>query len=491
MNLISPVSVFLIPFMAALFLPMLRLFRKDASKLFSITVLLAGLCISGMLLGAHAQGGTNHYYFGNWAPPAGITWKSDALSAFIAAIVCLITFMGACASPAARPGAAVRAQVPYFMCLLLMTAGLIGIVFTGDTFNLFVFLEVSSIALYALAGSGRDAKGAFAALKYLFLGSLGASLYLLGVGYFYAATGTLNMDDIVMRLQAPDALQSLGFMGVLLVFLGIAIKMGLFPFHGWQPDAYAYGAGPAVTLIAPIVTKVAAYALIRYLFWIVVPAGIDIYFLLLCIKTMGISAVVIGSVMAFKQQNIRRMLAYSSVSHMGLIAMGIGMGTKTALAGALLHMFYHALMKFGLFLAAVEIETRYGIKNVRDLSRIRGAAPLTMILFTVCALSMAGVPPLAGFFSKWYLLYAAALIQDYLSAFVIAASSLLSGLYFFKALETGLFKPAAEQGDKEPLPPTRALPFFTLALGSAMLLLGFWSPFLFKWLSDTALKEIG
>jgi multicomponent Na+:H+ antiporter subunit D len=300
---------------------------------------------------------------------------------------------------------------------------------SGDLFNVFVFLEVAAIASYALvACAGGPALAA--AFRYVVLGTVGASFYLLGVGFLYALTGTLNMADLALRLPAVAG-SPLFAGGVAFIVVGLAIKMGLFPLHGWLPDAYATAAAPVAALIAPISTKAAAYAMARVLLYVLPPAALGSDAVL---AWAGAAAIVAGGVLALRQADARRLLAYSSVSQMGYIALGLGVANVPAVAGAYLHLLSHATMKATLFLVLGAAALRGQGPAVTALGLGRGM-PVTAACAVVAALGMVGVPPASGFFSKWYLLRGAIEAGQPGLVAAILLGSLLATVYMYRLTE--------------------------------------------------------
>ncbi|MGH7277854.1 MAG: proton-conducting transporter membrane subunit, partial [Candidatus Rokuibacteriota bacterium] len=343
-----------------------------------------------------------------------------------------------------------RAAAVYYALALLVVTGLLGMIVSGDLFNVFVFLEVSSIASYALVASG-GGPGLAAAFRYLVLGTAGASFYLLGVGFLYALTGSLNMADLAARLP-PLADSPLFTGGVAFIAVGLAIKMGLFPLHGWLPDVYTHAPSHVASLLAPIATKASAYVLARVLLY-VLHAGVPVTTL---VAWAGAAAVVAGGALALRQVDARRLLAYSSVSQMGYIALGIGVGNTIGLAGAYLHILNHALMKAALFLAlgAAAFAGRGPALTAGGLGRM----PVTGACAIVAALSMVGVPPVGGFFSKWYLLQGAIEAGQPLLVAAILAGSLLAAVYMYRLTEAVWFgKPAPRATLEAPVPMLVAL----------------------------------
>jgi len=472
-----PVLIFLIPFIFSLAIPFFSKNRKACQIITTIGIGGAALVsLIGFL--AVKDGSVIHYYFGGWLPPFGIEWRLDTFSALMALLITVIAAIVIAATGNSVDQEMTKGKMPYYMVVLLHISGLLGIILTHDFFNLFVFLEVASLTGYALIASGDGFRGNVASFRYLLIGTVGASFYLLGVGYLYAVTGTLNMSDMALRL-APVMESRTVFLGLVLILLGLAIKMGLFPFHGWLPDAYTYASDSAAALIAPIMTKVAIYSLIRIFFLVLGDSFIKAFSLSDILMWLGAVAVVAGSLMAFLQKDFKRMLAYSSISHIGLIVLALGLDQQLAFVGAILHIINHAVMKAALFLIAAAAYYQHKIHNIFDFSKMRGQMPYTGAAFVLAALSMIGIPPLCGFFSKWYILIGALQAGQPLMAFVIVASSLLTALYFFKVMEHGFF-----QKQKEEAPISEApLPFVisTGCLALSLFILGIFAPKIVSW----------
>lgn len=390
--------------------------------------------------------GTRRYPVGGWAPPWGIEVVLDPLSAFTAAVVAGV---GTLALVASGPGAAAayRRGTPGFYALALVAlTGFLGMIASGDLFNVFVFLEIAAISSYALVGSGGGPALA-AAFRYVVLGTVGASFYLLGVGFLYALTGTLNMADLAQRLPA-QAGSPLFVGGALFITVGLALKMGLFPLHGWLPDAYTYAPAPVAALLPAVATKAAAYALARILLYVVRPTELPVTAML---AWTGGAAIIAGGVLALRQQDARRLLAYSSVSQMGYVALGLGLANPAALAGAYLHILNHAMMKAVLFIGVGTMVLRGRGPGLAALGLGR-EMPVTGTCMVVAALSMVGVPPAGGFFSKWYLLQGA--IEAGQPALVVAilVGSLLALVYMYRLTEAVWFGESSRGGPSAEAP---------------------------------------
>lgn len=394
--------------------------------------------------------GPVHYYMGNWIPPIGIEYVLDHLSAFVMLVINLIAFLVLLHAKKIVPHELAGKEPPYYAAVSLLLAGLNGIVITGDLFNLYVFLEISSLSMYGLIASG-EKKSPVAAFRYLIMGTIAASFYLLGVGFLYITTGSLNMADVKAILPSIVG-QPTVLIALALMVLGIGIKMALFPLHGWLPDAYTYAPSTSSAVIAPTGTKVAAYALLRILFFVFgfsfVTKTVPITNVIMWLAAIGI---IYGSIMAIAQKELKRMLSYSSVAQVGYIGLGIGLANSWGLIGAVLHVLNHAFMKACLFLVAGNFRFKLGHSNIFRLEdSIRKKMPWTMAAFTAAALSMVGLPPLAGFFSKWYLAMgtiksAGANWTGWIFLVVILVSSLLNAVYFFRVLEKVYMKPMGKK----------------------------------------------
>lgn len=494
-----PALVVLLPLGGAMVVPVVGLASGRAARgLALVVLLLSHLSALGALAGALESGAPWRYALGGWAPPWGIEYVVDALGGGMAVLVSFMALASAIyAGPHLAGDGGLRAAT-FHALHLLVSAGLLGIVVTGDAFNLYVFLEISALAAYALLAGGGD-RAAVAVFRYLLVGTIAATFYLLGIGYLYALTGTLNMADLAARL--PEA----GEPGVLaaasaLIVVGLGIKTALFPLHGWLPDAYAYAPAPVVSFVSSVMTKVGAYVLLRFLFFILAPAGLTGRILDL-LGLAGALAVVAGSVLALAQQDLRRMLAYSSVGQMGYVVLGLALGNAAGLTGALLHVANHAFAKGCLFMAAGAVLWRTGISRVDGYAGMGGRLPLTMAAFVAAALSMIGLPPFGGFFSKWYLVLGSLERGAWPYVAAIVTSSLLTAVYFFRVLEAAYFgpgpsspAPAAAEGPTPgrrgaELPPSLLLPILALAAG--LLALGLLNQALVEGVIRPALARAG
>ena len=402
------------------------------------TAAIIGMAIAMVAAGAGffrvLSEGELHYYLGGWPPPFGIEYVLDHLSAFMAVIVVFIGFIAVIYPPVAGLYHTPTKGIPMYGLILLLIAGLVGVVVTGDLFNLFVFLEIYSLASYALITLGGD-RAVVASFRYLVLGTIAGSFYLLGVGFIYFSTGTLNMADAAQLL--PPLYGSPTIMAaVALIVIGMSIKMALFPLHVWLPDAHSYAPPVIAAVLAAIQIEVAAYVVIRMLLTIFQPQYfIEVLPVTTVIGWIAAVGIIFGSVMAIAQREFKRMLAYSTVAQVAYIGLGIGLGNPLGLIGGLLHILNHAFMKSCLFLVAGGIRYQTGLHAIPQFAGLGRKMPLMMAAFTAAALSMVGIPPTCGFFSKWYLVLGSIDANNWVFVAVILASSLLTAVYFFRMIE--------------------------------------------------------
>ncbi|MAE70117.1 MAG: NADH/ubiquinone/plastoquinone (complex I) [Gemmatimonadetes bacterium] len=448
------------------------LVRRSAAWPITLVVLVLSALVSvRQLLVVLAEGPLTHR-LGGWPPPIGIEFAVDGLSAFVTSVVVVIALLVLLYARDAVRRETPEEEVPFFALLQVLLLGLTGMVLTGDLFNLYVFFEISSLAGYALVGLG-SREAPVSAFRYLLLGSLGASFYLMGVGYLYVLTGSLNMADVASILPGLIGNPTLTIAMTMMV-AGLSLKMALFPLHGWLPDAYTYASSTATAVIAPIMTKVSAYVLIRVLFFVCDPALRATIPVGSTVAWLAATGIVVGSVMAIAQSDVKRMLAYSSVAQVAYIGVGIGLGTPFALIGATLHILSHATMKSCLFLVTGSVQLQTGRRSLHSYEGLGRVMPWTFAGFTLAALAMIGIPPTAGFFSKWYLVLGGINAGEWPIVLIVVASSLLTAGYFFRLMEKIYANPSPSLKANDPGMLAR---ISIMALGAGVLVLGvanFW-----------------
>jgi len=396
--------------------------------------LLASLRVLFKVLGE----GTIRYTVGNWRPPYGIELVVDPLSAMMLVLVAGVALLATCSALKSVQQELPGQEFLFFTMYLLLLAGLFGLVMTADAFNLYVLLEITSITTYGLIAMGKD-RAPLSSFSYIIMGSIGACFYLLGVGYLYLLTGTLNMADLAAILPTLDArlavVTSLAF-----VLVGLWIKMAFFPLHGWLPNAYCHAPTGAGTLAAPLMTKVTVYLMVRVILTMFTPEQVFTHQMVQNgVVWAAALAILCGSALALGQTDLRRMLTYIIVAEVGYMVGGVFLANANGLTGAILHIVNDALMTLCLFLAVAAIIYRQRSVELVSLQGIFYRMPWTMAAFTLGALAMIGVPPTCGFFSKWYLLLGGieAGHWEFVAALVI--SSLINVVLFFRIIEVGYF----------------------------------------------------
>lgn len=420
------------------------------------------------------KNGVLRHYLGGWPPPFGIEYVVDHLSAYMAVIIGFIGVILMIYPPRAGMYQTPTKGIPMYAVIMLLLAGLQGVVVTGDLFNLFVFLEIYSLASYALISLG-EKRALMASFRYLILGSIAGSFYLLGVGFIYFATGTLNMADAARLLPALYGSPAI-VAGVAFIVIGLAIKMALFPLHVWLPDAHSYAPPVIAALLASVQLEVAAYAMVRMFLTVFQPEYFAQYLpVTAIIGWCGAAGIIFGSVMAIAQHDFKRMLAYSTIGQIGYISVGIGLANPLGLIGALLHILNHAFMKSSLFLIAGATRYHTGAREISSFAGLGRRMPRLMASFTVAALSMVGIPPTAGFFSKWYLVLGSIDASNWTFVAVILASSLLNAVYFFRVIEKIYASPLPEGNGintSERIEPSPRILYPIIVLAAGILILG-------------------
>ena len=432
------ILLIVIPLMVA---PITALIPSEkVTWLLTLIVCLISLVISTYILYEVIDGSHVIYELGGWRPPWGIEYKIDSLNAFVALIVSSIGCLACLFGYRSVPAEIEKKTIPLFyaafqLCLL----GLLGIALTGDIFNLFVFLEISSLATYALISMGKNRKALTAAFSYLILGTIGATFFLIGVGFLFAASGSLNTADIANRFSTFEDMR-LVETALIFMVMGIALKAAIFPLHSWLPNAYSQAPSTVSVFLSATATKVSIYVLLRILYDLY-PIQYWVDMLLPQIMlSLGCVAVIYGSYRAWQQTEMKRLLAFSSVAQIGYIVIGFSLVNQLGLTAAILHLFNHALIKATLFIGAGILLYR---ANTTELGSLRGLGkdmPWTFAAITLAGLSLIGVPGTVGFVTKWYLLEAAVEKGMWIVVITIVLGSVLAISYVWKIVENLYFR---------------------------------------------------
>ena len=439
------ILVVVVPMLAA---PVCLLFRSGpAARWIALLASGASFALSvRMIETIRATGEPLRYAVGGWSPPFGIELRVTLLAAFVLATISFIATLVLAFDAKGVAASRIESSRLYlfYAAYLLALTGLLGMVATNDLFNVFVFLEISSLASYSLISMGRDRRALVASYSYLLIGTVGATFYLLGVGMLYQMTGTLNMVDLAERLQAAAHTRTVA-VGFGFLMVGLFIKLAVFPLHQWLPNAYTYAPAKAGAMLAGTATKVSYYVLLRVTFTVFgasfVFDQIGLHHVLL---PLSLVAMFVGSAAAIFQTDLRRLLAYSSIAQVGYMTLGLSLRTQDAVTGGVVHLFNHGVTKSGLFLVVAIVATRAGRW---DLGAMAGAArrmPMAYGAFVVGGLSLIGVPGTVGFVSKWYLVRGAIEAGHPWIAALILLSSMLAVGYVWKVVEIGYFQSAAE-----------------------------------------------
>ncbi len=439
----APVLIVILPLLSAFLVNMVGLINRRYCLPFAILGIFGSFTASVITLIRIMEHGVIHYRLGGWPPPFGIEYVIDHFNGLVLVTVSFVSLLAVIFSKES-----IKQELPekipqFYTLFVLLVTGLLGMTVTGDAFNLYVLLEISALTGYALIAMG-DNKALVASFNYVILGTIGASFYLLGVGHLYIMTGSLNMANLLTIL--PD-LYSLNviFIALLLILVGTWIKMAFFPMHGWLPNAYTYAPSAAGCLVAPLVTKVSVYIMIRIMLSVFSPLYVySVVGLSDTIVWMAVIAILSGSILALAQTDFKKMLTYLIVAEVGYMVGGAWLASSSGLTGAILHIVNDALMTLCLFIFAGIVIYKRGGQQLQDLAGLYKKMPITMAAFTVGALSMIGVPPTAGFFSKWYLILGAIDAGKYHFMAALLVSSLVNAILFFRVIEIAYFEPKVD-----------------------------------------------
>lgn len=461
-----PILQVLVPLMAAPLCLLLR--RSHLVWLFSLFASGVAFVISVLLLQQVMSSGVISYELGGWEAPWGIEYRIDKLNAFLLLIISAISTIVLIAAQTS-----IAKEIPkdkhtlFYTLYLLSLTGMLGIVSTGDAFNVFVFLEVSSLSAYSLIALGKDRRALWASYQYLIMGTIGATFILIGIGLMYQMTGTLNMDDLSQRLpvvaQSRTVLAAFAF-----IMVGVCLKLALFPLHFWLPNAYAFAPSIVTAFFAATATKVAIYLLIRFTYSVF---GLSFSFTALPLQelflVLGLAGIFVASSAAIYQQNVKHVFAYSSIAQVGYIIVGLSTSTIAGLSATLLHLFNHALMKSALFLALAAVVYRVGHTQLSSFHGLGRQMPLTMAAIVIGGLSLIGVPLTVGFVSKWYLLLALIENSWWPVAILVLLGSILAVIYVWRIVEVAYFKaPLAGSTPVKEAPLLFLIPIWTLIIAN-------------------------
>lgn len=464
MNLAShlPALQVVLPLLAAPLVLLLR--ERRLAWLLSVATTLTCLLISISLWQWVQDGSVLSYAIGSWPPPWGIEYRIDRFNAFmlvlISAIAALVAVYTQHSIDTELPA---RLHTLFHTMFLLCVAGLLGITITGDAFNIFVFLEISSLSTYVLIAMGRQRKALVAAYQYLIMGTIGATLIVIGIGMLYLLTGTLNLADMAARLSGMPPVRA-EYAALAFITVGLSLKLALFPLHQWLPNAYAYAPSAVSSFLAATATKVALYVLIRFFYTVFGQSLIEGLALPALLTLLALAGMFVGSAVALFQTDLRRLAAFSSIAQVGYIVLGIAIGNATGLTSAVLHLFNHGITKGAWFLLMGVLAYSVGSTRLDRLQGLGKTMPVTSLAIVLCGLSLIGVPGTAGFVSKWMLIQAAVEAGQWWLVFLVVASSLLAIAYVWRFVEIAYLQaPAPDAHLIRRAPLTLMLPALALA----------------------------
>jgi multicomponent Na+:H+ antiporter subunit D len=439
----APVLLVILPLLSAFVINMVGLINRRYCFPVAVLAIFGSFVASVITLIQIMENGVISYRLGGWPPPFGIEYVVDHFNGLVLVAVSFVSLLAAFFSKESIKQELPEKTTQFYTLFVLLVTGLLGMTVTGDAFNLYVLLEITALTGYALIAMG-DNKALVASFNYVILGTIGASFYLLGVGHLYIMTGSLNMANLFTILPDLYSLNAI-FIALLLILVGTWIKMAFFPMHGWLPNAYTYAPSAAGCLIAPLVTKVSVYIMIRLMLSVFSPYYVyGIAGLSETIVWMAVIAIICGSILALAQTDFKKMLTYLIVAEVGYMVGGAWLASSTGLTGAILHIVNDALMTLCLFIFAGIVIYKRGGHQLKDLAGLYKKMPVTMTAFTVGALSMIGVPPTAGFFSKWYLILGAIDAGRYHFMAALLISSLVNAILFFRVIEIAYFEPKVD-----------------------------------------------
>ncbi|MBM3253090.1 MAG: NADH/ubiquinone/plastoquinone (complex I) [Candidatus Omnitrophica bacterium] len=374
------------------------------------------------------------YKVGGWVPPIGICMVLDGLTSFMLVTLNLVSFLVAIYSVSYMERYTDKWK--FYVLFFLMLAGMNGIVVTGDLFNLFVFLEIASISSYALVAFGTEEEELEASFKYAIMGSVASSFILLGIALLYSIAATLNMADISLEIAKLQSSSRILKFIIVLFIMGFGLKAALIPFHAWLPDAHPSAPAPISAMLSGVLIKVlGVYALIRIFFNVI---GTDKTILSILI-ILGIISMIMGAFLAIGQKDMKRMLAYSSISQIGYIIFAIGIQTPLAIFAGLFHLINHAVFKSLLFLNSGAVEYSADTRNLDEMGGLNNRLIITGHTSLIGSMSISGIPPLSGFWSKLLIILAAVQAKYVGLAIVAILVSILTLAYYLRLQRDAFF----------------------------------------------------
>ncbi|KPL19804.1 MAG: hypothetical protein AMJ92_01135 [candidate division Zixibacteria bacterium SM23_81] len=460
--MVNPVLLIAVPLGLAFALPLFGLISKRIVKYIPVVAFIFNFALALRLIPDVLKQAIV-VEIGGFPPPFGINLVAGPVGVLFSALIALA---GLLVAVYALAYITEGPKEKYHMLYLLLLAGATGVVLTGDIFNLFVFFEILCISSYALVAYIGDRAGIESAIKYLIQGAVGSSFLLIGIGLLYGLFGTLNMADLAQQIESASSISV--FVPMVLIITGLGVEAAIFPLNAWLPDAHSSAPSSISAILSGIAIEVGLYAVVRVLFTIFGATNMFMFFAFL-----GVLTLLIGEMCAFAQNNIKRMLAYSSIGQMGLIVFAMAIATSYALTGGLFQLVSHTLGKGLLFLTAGYMIYRSGSMEISAFEGMGKRMPLTSLAFTIGAFSLVGLPPFVGFPSKFLIVRAALAKEEILFTVLIGLvllGTVIEGAYFFRVVQVLYFKKANGNSERKDAPVAGLIPMvvfvaFILVMG--------------------------
>ena len=437
MSIHIPILIIISPLLAAF----LVLFTRKYKIIFATASIITSIVFILNLSSRVLSGDKVTYHLGGWQGPLGISLVVDGLSFFFSLIVLGLGLLVIVYSMPERSYGRT-----YYFLLLVSLSSMIGVIYTADIFNMYVFYELLSLAVYLLIAYPKTGVTLRASFNYLIMGGVGLSFFLLGVGFLYAMTGTLDIFHIAKKMSvAFDSSMQMVIMSFVLIATGMGIKTAVFPLHGWLPDAHSMAPSPVSALLSGVTVKIGIYCLIRVVYTVFSAEMFLLININNILMVLGVVSLLFGASMALAQTDLKRLLAYSTINQLGIVLIGLGIGTELGLTGALFHVLNHTIMKSTLFFCAGIMITEAGTRDVQGLKGFSRQQPAITFAFIIASLGMIGIPPVNGFASKWLICLAAVEAGYVVLVVIILVASAIAAAYYFRVIQM-LFSGSLKQG---------------------------------------------
>ncbi len=463
-----PILMTVVPIAFAALISVLWFRWKWAGFLFALVALTFSTVAAIFLAKAVVLDGAISYHVAGWVPPWGIEIFVDYLGVFMALVIALVSLMAVFFSKNyAEKRLGIKKEPFYYALMLLLFSGMIGFVFSGDIYNMFIFFEIISLSSYSLVAILGDRNSLRAGFRYLVMGTVSSLFILMGVAFLYAVTGTLNTTQVAASLSQLPQLEAV-YAALALILVAFSIEAALFPLHVWLPQAHTMAPSPVSALLSGLVIGVGAFGMVKVLFYIL--PGISSPVLTTLFRGLAAVGIILGAAFALYEKDLKMLLAQSSVSQIGYAVVGIFLFSYSGLVGSVLQILNHALAKSALFLCAGAIIYRAGVKNLDDMKGIGKRMPITMGFFLIGLASIASIPLTCGFVSKYFLCLAAIEGELWWLAVVILLGAFLSILYCARIVNYVFFGKPESEVEASEAPPSMLIPlgiltFFTIFIG--------------------------